>query len=53
MWKQEVIRHGMEDASLKRVVYKFVRTRLFIHVGLLVASIVLGFLGPVNILLDT
>lgn len=53
MWKEEVIRRGLEDASLEKVVFNFVRTRLIIHISLQLLSLVLGFLGPVRSFLRT
>lgn len=48
MWRDELLRHGHADASLKRVAWRFVRTRVLIHIGLYLISLVFGFLGPVN-----
>lgn len=47
MWKNEVNRHGMEDASLKRVVWKFTRSRVLVNIVLYLTSLVFGFMGPV------
>jgi ATP-binding cassette subfamily C (CFTR/MRP) protein 12 len=48
MWNEEVKRHGLEDASLKRVTWKFVRSRVLVNIILYLTSIVFGFIGPVG-----
>jgi hypothetical protein len=48
MWNEEVKRHGLEDASLKRVIWKFIRSRVLINIILYLSSILFGFIGPVN-----
>lgn len=48
MWNEEVKRHGVEDASLKRVIWKFIRSRVLINITLYLTSILFGFIGPVN-----
>jgi hypothetical protein len=47
MWNEEVKRRGLEDASLKRVTWKFVRSRVLVNIVLYLTSIVFGFIGPV------
>ncbi|XP_046652903.1 ATP-binding cassette sub-family C member 5-like [Daphnia pulicaria] len=47
MWNEEVKRHGLEDASLKRVTWKFVRSRVLVNIILYLTSIVFGFIGPI------
>ncbi|EFX63846.1 ABC protein, subfamily ABCC, partial [Daphnia pulex] len=46
MWNEEVKRHGLEDESLKRVTWKFVRSRVLVNIILYLTSIVFGFIGP-------
>lgn len=46
-WKDEVQRNGLEKSSLKRVVWKFIRTRVLLDIVLYLASLTFGFLGPV------
>ena len=48
MWKDEVLRNGLEKASLKRVVWKFIRTRALLDIFLYLLSLSFGFLGPVR-----
>lgn len=47
MWKDEVDRNGLEDASLKRVIWKFTRSRVLLNIILYLTSLVFGFAGPV------
>lgn len=47
MWKDEVKNHGVEEASLKRVAWKFSRTRILVNIILYLSSLVFGFMGPV------
>ena len=47
MWMDEVKRNGIEDASLKRVVWRFTRTRVLINIILYLISLAFGFIGPV------
>ena len=52
MWNEEVKRHGLEDASLKRVIWKSIRFRVLINIILYLSSILFGFIGPVNNMLQ-
>jgi ATP-binding cassette subfamily C (CFTR/MRP) protein 5 len=47
MWNDEVKRHGLEGASLKRVIWKYTQTRVIVNISVYLMSIVFGFLGPV------
>ena len=51
MWKAEVHQKGLLKASLKYVVWKFIRTRVLFDMFLYLVSLSLGFLGPVSMCL--
>ena len=51
MWSDEVKRNGLEDASLKKVIWKFTRSRVLVNIILYLTSLIFGFAGPVVILL--
>ena len=44
-------RNGLEDASLKKVIWKFTRSRVLVNIILYLTSLIFGFAGPVVILL--
>ena len=50
MWSDEVKRNGLEDASLKKVIWKFTRSRIMVNIILYFMSLIFGFVGPVVIL---
>ncbi|XP_069474938.1 ATP-binding cassette sub-family C member 5 isoform X2 [Ambystoma mexicanum] len=45
-WQEELKEHGAEEASLRRAVWMFCRTRLCISVMCLMLSQLAGFIGP-------
>nr|QST14989.1 ABCC5 protein [Diaphanosoma celebensis] len=45
LWKEELRLHGTKKASLRNVVWKFIRTRVIIHVFMYLFSLSCGFLG--------
>ena len=47
LWKEELRLHGTKKASLKRAVWKFIRTRVIIHVFMYLFSLSCGFIGTV------
>ncbi|KAG8136295.1 hypothetical protein E2320_009263 [Naja naja] len=47
LWHQEVHDCGQDDASLRRVVWNFCRTRLIISIACLMITQLAGFSGPV------
>ncbi|XP_049962507.1 ATP-binding cassette sub-family C member 5-like isoform X5 [Schistocerca serialis cubense] len=46
IWQDEVARVGLNDASLSRVVRKFIQTRMIVSCMLYAASLVMGFVSP-------
>ncbi|XP_049784177.1 ATP-binding cassette sub-family C member 5-like isoform X5 [Schistocerca cancellata] len=46
IWQDEVARVGLTDASLSRVVRKFIQTRMIVSCMLYAASLVMGFVSP-------
>ncbi|XP_018009506.1 ATP-binding cassette sub-family C member 5, partial [Hyalella azteca] len=46
LWDEEVGRVGSAKASLQRVAWRFIRTRVYLGLMLFVVSLVLGFAGP-------
>ena len=52
MWNEEVQRKGLANASLRRVAWRFTRTRILMGIFVYMVSIVFAFLGPVSIPLD-
>ena len=49
MWNEEVQRKGLANASLRRVAWRFTRTRILTSIFLYLSSLVFGFVGPVSI----
>jgi hypothetical protein len=49
MWNEEVLRNGIKNASLRRVAWKFTRTRVLTGIFLYFLSLIFGFLGPVSV----
>ncbi|XP_046462037.1 ATP-binding cassette sub-family C member 5-like isoform X1 [Daphnia pulex] len=50
MWNEEVLRNGIQKASLRRVAWRFTRTRILTGIFLYFLSLVFGFLGPVYLM---
>lgn len=48
LWHEEVHEHGPDDASLRRVVWVFCRTRVIISIVCLMVTQLAGFSGPVS-----
>lgn len=48
MWNEELLRKGFENASLRRVAWRFVRTRVLVGILVYFLSLVCGFIGPVS-----
>lgn len=48
MWNEELLRKGFENASLRRVAWRFVRTRVLVGISIYFLSLICGFLGPVS-----
>ncbi|XP_047097620.1 ATP-binding cassette sub-family C member 5-like isoform X4 [Schistocerca piceifrons] len=46
IWQDEVAQVGLNDASLSRVVRKFIQTRMIVSCMLYAASLVMGFVSP-------
>lgn len=48
LWQRELHERGPDDASLRRVVWVFCRTRLIISIVCLMVTQLAGFSGPVS-----
>ncbi|XP_043666582.1 multidrug resistance-associated protein 5-like isoform X2 [Vespula pensylvanica] len=46
LWQEELHRNGPNNASFSMVVWKFVRTRVFVSCVLLSCSVIFGFISP-------
>ncbi|XP_042864040.1 multidrug resistance-associated protein 5-like isoform X6 [Penaeus japonicus] len=46
MWNEEVKRKGKDGASLQRVVWRFLRTRLIMALTFFMITLIMGFVGP-------
>ncbi|XP_027219261.2 ATP-binding cassette sub-family C member 5 isoform X6 [Penaeus vannamei] len=46
MWNEEVKRKGKDGASLQRVVWRFLRTRLIVALTFFMITLIMGFVGP-------
>ncbi|XP_071550882.1 ATP-binding cassette sub-family C member 5-like isoform X3 [Panulirus ornatus] len=46
LWNEELRRSGKNNASLQRVVWQFLRTRLLLSLFVFFVSLILGFIGP-------
>ena len=51
-WQEELKRHGADEASLQRVVWKFMGTRVIVNILLYLTSLTFGFLAPVSVVLQ-
>jgi ATP-binding cassette subfamily C (CFTR/MRP) protein 5 len=47
MWNDQVTLYGLEGASLKRVIWKYSKTRVLVNISVYLMSIIFGFIGPV------
>lgn len=48
LWQEELKENGPDDASLRRVVWIFCRTRLILSIVCLMITQLAGFSGPVS-----
>nr|XP_028596055.1 multidrug resistance-associated protein 9 isoform X4 [Podarcis muralis] len=50
LWEEELAKVGPNKASLRRVVFKFQRTRILVDVSANIISVIIGALGPTVII---
>ena len=48
LWNEEVEKQGLHDASMPRVLWRAIRTRIFFGMVFFVLSQLISFLGPVS-----
>lgn len=48
LWDEEVKQKGLDKASMHRVVWRAVRTRVLFGIFFFISSQLIGFLGPVS-----
>lgn len=50
LWQEEMARKGPRGASLRSVVWRFMRTRVLVSTAIFALNIVTGFISVVSIL---
>ena len=52
MWHEEVEHYGIDEASVFRVMFRFVRTRVIVTAFVQIGTLTFGLIGPVTISLS-
>jgi len=48
LWNEEVRKNGLHDASMLRVIWRGIRTRIFFGIMFFILSQLISFFGPVS-----